>query len=125
VGRCKSTVLLPWLALVCLSWGTGAYAASQNSDDDTMTVVEEGAMPDDIVNVIQLPPRASPAAGENVQRGSANADEAVQTGGSFGRQIADEARAKDPGEQIRDDIRQNQRRDARGDNGQDQRPNAK
>ncbi len=125
MARCTSKALLSWLAFVCLCWGTGAQAASPSSDDDTMMVVQEGAVPDDIVNVIQLPPRASPTARDNVQRGSATSDAAVQSGESFGQQIADEAKAKNAGEQIRDDIRQNQRRDARGDNGPDPRANGR
>lgn len=91
-------------------------------DDDTMTVVEEGATPEDIVKVIELPEFASPSAQANAAFGHTTANQAKSLGKEFGQQMAEQARNNNISEQIRDDIRQNARREARGNNGQGNGP---
>lgn len=91
------------------------------NDDDTMTVVEEGATPDDIVKVIELPSFAAPSAQGNAAFGQQTANQA-KTGKQFGQQMADEAKSNNISEQVRDDILQNARREARSNNGQGNGP---
>ena len=71
MARLILTSLLTCLPLLALGWAPYAFA-----DDDTMMVVEEGATPDDIVNIIELPTRASVKAGQNVGRGQDTAGQA-------------------------------------------------
>lgn len=115
-----------WLLFIGVSAAPGAFAASSDGDDAgeaTMMVVEEGATPENIVNIIELPRRASATARENRMRDTTAADDARQWGGQFGQQAAEEAKSKGLGEQIRDDMQQDRGRDVRGDNGQGHRPN--
>jgi hypothetical protein len=84
-------------------------------DDATITVVTDGEMPDDVVNLIQLPAQAAPAAG-NASGGTSTANEAQQgaaAGGSdFGQSVANEARASSGvGAEVRDAARQQTRDD--------------
>ena len=103
-----------WLLLAAFALSSPAHA----DDDDTMIVVEEGATPEDIVNVIELPVFASPKATKNAAFGHETAKQANALGNEFGKQMAEEAKNKNISEQIRDDIQQNARREARGNNGQ-------
>lgn len=94
--------------------------------EDTMMVVEEGATPDDIVKIIELPGFAS-ATGHGAGHGKAafgqeKGKEAKSLGKEFGQQMAEEAKNKNMSEQARDNARQNARREARGNNGQGNRP---
>jgi hypothetical protein len=120
--RSRSRYLLGSLFLASLVWAPSLYADDQHDGEETITVIERGATAEDIVNIIQLPARASAAARENRRRGPATAEQARDLGHEFGQQIAEDAKTKGLAEHIRDDIQQNQRRDARGDNGQGNRP---
>ena len=108
--------LFSLLAVFALS--SPAYA----DDDDTMMVVEEGATPDDIVKVIDLPSFAAPSAQGNAAFGQETANQAKTLGKEFGQQMAEEAKSKHISEQVRDDILQNVRREARSNNGQGNGP---
>lgn len=108
--------LIPWLfvLLAVFAISPPAYA----DDEDTMMVVEEGATPDDIINVIELPDFASSQANASFE----TANQAKALGKEFGQQMAEQAKNNNISEQIRDDIQQNARREARGDNGQGNGP---
>ncbi|MBX3706375.1 MAG: hypothetical protein KF911_07035 [Pseudomonadales bacterium] len=81
----------------------GVYAASpvDTALDPTMTVIESGATPADIINLIALPPRP-PRDGEadagsgsrsgNAQSGQETSAAAQAQGPGFGRQVVEEAR---------------------------------
>ena len=112
--------LLPrlFLLLAAFALSTPAFA----DDDDTMMVVEEGARPDDIVKIIELPEFASPMAGKNASPGQETANEAKALGKAFGQQMAEQAKSNNPSETVRNDIQQNARREARDNNGRGNRP---
>ena len=92
---------------VCAS--TAAYA----DELDTMVLLEDGATPEDIVQTIVLPDTAR----DNLMRGHENANEAKLNGREFGQGVAEEAKLRSQGEDIRADVRDNARRDAGADNG--------
>jgi hypothetical protein len=102
---------------------TGALASNTYADDDdTMMVVEQGATPEDIVKVIELPVFAAASAQEKSASGHEIANQAKTLGKEFGQQIAEDAKNNNISEQVRDDIKQNARRDARGANGRGKGP---
>jgi hypothetical protein len=82
--------------------------------DDTITVVDEDATPEDVTNTIALPSSASDTGRENSQqgidtannaremRGNATAAEAREQGREFGERAAAEARSDNPAAQIRE-----------------------
>ncbi len=76
-------------------------------DDDTMMVIDEGATPEDIVNVLQLPEMASEIAVDASARGLGTAREAREDGRAFGREQAEAAR-----ERVQD-VRESARESAR------------
>jgi hypothetical protein len=59
-----------------------------------MMVVEEGAMPEDIVGEIELPAGAAQEAHENAAKGLETANAAREGGRAFGQARAEEARAE-------------------------------
>lgn len=81
--------LLATLALV-LTFGlfTGMSALAQ--ENDSMTVVDEAAEPDNIA----LPEDAAPEARENAREGLNTANEAREKGREFGQKRAKEARER-------------------------------
>lgn len=97
-----------------------AVAADEPTDDDaevTITVLEEGAQPDQLLNSIELPEEASETGAENSAEGldtansnrerSANVDELVPEAAQEGRERAESAResASDAANDAADDIR--------------------
>ena len=74
-----------------------------------MMVVDEGATPEDIVNVIALPlfTRANPQGKTTL--GQDAADQAKQVGKEFGQQVAEEAKSNSGS--ISNDVRQDARRE--------------
>jgi hypothetical protein len=70
--------------------------AGEDADEATITVIEDGATPDDVVKVIELPDRASATAAAKSASGidTANAakDKSDETGRDFGQQVSEEAR---------------------------------
>ncbi len=108
--------------LIMLLTAFALSSTANAADDDTMMVVEEGATPEDIVRVIQLPDRASPAAGKSSAFGKDKSNDAKALGKEFGKQMAEEAKSRNAKEKVRDDMRYNARREARGSNGRGNRP---
>jgi hypothetical protein len=82
--------------------------------DATITVVADGEMPDDVVNLIQLP---GPAAGSGSAAGGLSRtnempQDAAASGGDFGQSVADEVRARnDVGAAVREEAKQQTRDD--------------
>lgn len=110
---CITMLLLVFAAVV---FSPSALAEEEDDgSEDTMVVIEAGATPEDIVNIIELPFAASANAADHSASGLDTAVNAGDLGVDFGEQVAEEA--KSIGEQIRDDLQQKVRRDARADNG--------
>ena len=111
---CLTMLLLVFAAVVI-----SPSALAEEEDDgseDTMVVIEAGATPEDIVNIIELPFAASANAADHSASGlDVAAVNTREPSLDFGEQMAEEARSI--GEQIRDDLQQKVRRDARADNG--------
>jgi len=108
----KSLYTLLWITVSWLA-ASVAYAEGDGAREDTLVVVEEGASPDDIMNVIDLPFSAAPQAGDHSPAGRSNAHDAKSYGKEFGQQMADEAKSKNVGQSIRDEMQQSRRQDAR------------
>jgi len=116
----KSTLRIILILLSGGSLCSGALAEeAQNPGEDTIVVVAVGATPEDIVNVIELPIYASSKAGYRATTNGNNANDATEVASEFGKQVAEEAKSKNINKQIRDDLDQNARRDARGNNRRD------
>jgi hypothetical protein len=93
------------------------------AEDDTTTVVAQAATPDDAVKTIALPDKAADKAKESAAagletantarelHGNETAAEARELGREFGERMAEEARANNPSEQLRESARE-ARRDA-------------
>jgi uncharacterized protein YggE len=109
------------IILILLLGGTVCSGALAEEDpgEDTIVVVAVGATPEDIVNVIELPLRASSTAADHATANDNNANDATEFASEFRKQVAQEAKSKDISTQIRDDLEQNARRDARGNNRRD------
>ena len=114
----KSTLRIILILLLGGMVCSGALA-EEDPGEDTIVVVAVGATPEDIVNVIELPPRASSTAGDHATANDNNAHDATEFASEFGKQVAEEAKSKNINKQIRDDLEQNARRDARGNNRRD------
>lgn len=82
-----------WLAFSAAFLVVTAYAEDA-PEDVTMMVVEEGAMPEDIVGEIELPAGAAQEAHENAAKGLETANAAREGGRAFGQARAEEARAE-------------------------------
>ena len=114
----KCSIARQVLLLAALVFSPYVFAEDDGSEN-TLVVVQAGTTPEDIVNTISLPFDASSTAAERSALGLDVAVYASELGGDFGQQIAEEAKSNNISEQIRDDLQQNARRDARGANGQD------
>lgn len=89
---------------------------ADDETEDTMTVVEEGQTPEDVVHTLALPEDASDQARESAAFGLDTANRAREDGRAFGQEMAERARGGDVGEQIRETVG-----DARSDQ-RDRRP---
>lgn len=101
-----------------------AHAADEEADD-TMTVVEEGQAPEDVVQTLALPDDASDQARESAAFGLDTANRAREGGRELGEEMAERARGGDRGEEIRDtvgDARSDRGGDRGGDRGSDRTP---
>ena len=103
-----------------------AYAAdAPDADDATITVVDDGDTPDDIVRVIELPQRTAPSGNQNAAQATpgekAAQGQGTVSGRDFGQQTAEEARGRDNAAQVRAEAKQQSRNEARGDNANDKR----
>lgn len=98
----------PALALVVLL----VTAPARADDDDTMMVIDEGATPEDIVRVIELPKFAAPKGQEKAKPkagvGQDFGAEDKLSGKELGQQIAEEAKSKS--QSASEDVRQNEGR---------------
>lgn len=92
-----------------------AHAEAEDADEATITVVEEGATPDDVVNVIELPDHAAATATDKAAGGLDTANSAKENGSDFGKQVSEDAR-NNRGAQVREDAQQQAHSDARNDN---------
>jgi hypothetical protein len=95
-------------------------ARADSGDEATITVVEEGATPDDVVKVIELPGQASTTATTKSAFGSDTAnsakDKASESGREFGQAISEDAHSRDLSDQIRSDARDQGKSETRNDN---------
>lgn len=108
------------LLLAALVASPSVFAEEEHdASEDTMIVVQAGATPEDIVNIIELPVASSSAA-EHAAKGIGTAGNASKHGRVFDQQTSEDAKSKNISEHIRDDLYQNARRDARGANGKGQ-----
>jgi hypothetical protein len=115
-------VKLIWALAAGMALAPLAHAdESQSIDDATITVVEEGDTPDDVVNVIDLPASAAPNALQNSAAGQDTANSAKENANDFGQQVAEDARGNAVSDQAREDAKQQGRSEARGDNAGDKR----
>ena len=89
-------------------------------DEATITVVDDGDTPDDVVRVIELPDQASATGAAKSVSGIDTANSAKDKSGDssrdFGQQISEDARSKNVSEQIRADAKQQGKSEARGNN---------
>jgi hypothetical protein len=93
------------LALTVLA---SSMARADSGDEATITVVDEGATPDDVVKVIELPDRspsnASKATGADTTNNAK--EKSADSGREFGRQVSEEARSQDLKDLARDEAKQ-------------------
>jgi hypothetical protein len=70
--------------------------AGEDADEATITVIEDGVTPDDVVKVIELPDHASAIGAaksiSGIDAANAAKDKSGETGRDFGQQISEEAR---------------------------------
>jgi hypothetical protein len=89
--------------------------AGEDADEATITVIEDGATPDDVVKVIELPDHASATAATKSASGidAANAakDKSGETGRDFGQQVSEDARNDNISDEARADAKQQGRSD--------------
>jgi hypothetical protein len=89
-------------------------------DEATITVVEEGAAPEDVVKVIELPPPASATAATKSAFGtdaaSSAKDKSAGGGHEFGQEISEDAHSRDMSDQVRSDAREQGKNETRNDN---------
>jgi hypothetical protein len=105
-----------WVALVFALGSAGEGFADERAaaDDATITVVADGEMPDDVVNLIELPTQTAVPTGAG---GSATAEQVQQDaagdGSDFGQSVADEAHARND---IRAAVREEAKQQTRDEN---------
>lgn len=94
-----------------------SMARADSGDEATITVVDEGATPDDVVKVIDLPDRASANASKTTgaDATSNGKDKSAEAGREFGQQVSEEARNKDLKDLARDEAKQQGKGNSRND----------
>lgn len=107
-----------WLfaLLLGVAIAPAAFAdAGDDADEATITVIEDGATPDDVVKVIELPDHAAATAAAKAASGAdtANAakDKSGESGRDFGQQVSEDARNN-----ISDEARADAKQQGRSDN---------
>jgi len=94
--------------------------AAADMDEATITVVDDGDTPDDVVKVIELPDQASATGAAKSASGIATAnsakDKSADSGRDFGQQVSEDARSKNISDQVRADAKQQGNSEARGNN---------
>ena len=99
--------MTPKLISTCLFLAvlTAQVARADVGDEATITVVDEGATPEDVVKVIELPDRASATAAKATGSESPNnKDKSGASGRDFGQQVSEEARDKDVEKDVDKDV---------------------
>jgi hypothetical protein len=117
----KSKLELIFVLLLGLAIAPVAHAdAAAGMDEATITVVDDGDTPDDVVKVIELPARASASGVAKSASGIDTANSAKDKSGDssrdFGQQISEDARSKNVSDQVRADAKQQGKSEARGNN---------
>ena len=100
--------MTPKLISTCLFLAvlTAQVARADAGDEATITVVDEGATPEDVVKVIELPDRASATAAKATGSESPNnKDKSGASGRDFGQQVSEEARDKDVDKDVDKDLK--------------------
>ncbi len=104
---------------LCLSLAlfASSMARADSGDEATITVVDEGATPDDVVKVIDLPDRAASNASKTVGAGaiSNGRDKSAESGREFGQQVSEDARSMDLKDLARDEAKQQGKGNSRND----------
>lgn len=89
--------------------------AREDADEATITVIDDGATPDDVVKVIELPDHVSATAAaksaDGVDTANAAKDKSGETGRDFGQQVSEEARNNNISDEARADAKQQGRSD--------------
>ncbi|HTK98121.1 MAG TPA: hypothetical protein VL379_08865 [Pseudomonadales bacterium] len=99
--------MTPKLISTCLFLAvlTAQVARADVGDEATITVVDEGATPEDVVKVIELPDRAAATAAKATGSESPNnKDKSGASGRDFGQQVSEEARDKDVEKDVDKDV---------------------
>ena len=117
----KLKLELIFVLLLGLAIAPVAHAnAAAGMDEATITVVDDGDTPDDVVKVIELPARASASGVAKSASGIDTANSAKDKSGDssrdFGQQISEDARSKNVSDQVRADAKQQGKSEARGNN---------
>ena len=122
---------LIWLLAFGIAFNPiASYADEHEEGEDTMTMVEEGDSEEGIVAFIELP-----LPNDNAERGigiasAARNPEIEKKGGAFGEWVSNQVRSEvvsqaadnaSAAEEVRQDVRDNAQRDAKGDNGEGNR----
>jgi len=100
--------MTPKLISTCLFLAvlTAQVARADVGDEATITVVDEGATPEDVVKVIELPDRAAATAAKATGSESPNnKDKSGASGRDFGQQVSEEARDKDVDKDVDKDLK--------------------
>ena len=100
--------MTPKLISTCLFLAvlTAQVARADAGDEATITVVDEGATPEDVVKVIELPDRAAATAAKATGSESPNnKDKSGASGRDFGQQVSEEARDKDVDNDVDKDLK--------------------
>ena len=103
--------------LIGFAIAPAAFAdAGEEADEATITVIEDGATPDDVVKVIELPDHASATgvakSASGIDTANAAKDKSGETGRDFGQQVSEEARSNSISDEARADAKQQGRSDS-------------
>ena len=122
----KSKLNLIWLLLLGLAFNPLAYADEEgmDADEDTMEVVEEGQTEEEVVEFVEHEsPNESAQFGTDVSNMARNPDRdqmlADEGYDNFGQWVSEKAHDRND---MRDQARRDARAEARGENGQGNRP---
>lgn len=113
----NSTVKMLFALLLGIAIAPAAFAdAGEAADDATITVIEDGATPDDVVKVIELPDHASATgvakSASGIDTANAAKDKSGETGRDFGQQVSEDARNNNISDEARADAKQQGRSDS-------------
>lgn len=124
----KSKFNLIWLLAFGIAFNPIAtYADEHDEGEDTMTMLEEGGSEEGVVAYIELPvPSDNAERGIGIANAARNPD-TVEQGRDFGEWVSSQVRSEvasqgadnaAAADEVRQDVRDNARRDAKGANGE-------